>query len=145
MLLRLTERRPLLAGGWIILTAIRSNSQRAEDSLARDESVTVKGSPVRSLQKFLESELTSGQREAALQALPPEYATRLHGTVLPTRTLVSTIPSSPHPAIEAAVGLERLPNGKVAVDETLRVKGRADAWALGDCAAVPIHAARFNR
>jgi predicted hydrocarbon binding protein len=47
----------------------------------------VKGSPVRSLQKFLEAELTSGQREAALQSLPPEYATRLRGTVLPTETI----------------------------------------------------------
>ncbi|MEA2166140.1 MAG: hypothetical protein QOK37_4267 [Thermoanaerobaculia bacterium] len=55
--------------------------------LARDESVTVKGSPVRSLQKFLEAELTPDQREAVLQALPPEYASRLRGTVLPTETI----------------------------------------------------------
>jgi hypothetical protein len=37
-----------------------------------DESVKVKGSPVRSLQKFIEAELTPEQREAALRNLPPD-------------------------------------------------------------------------
>ncbi|MDP9360342.1 MAG: 4-vinyl reductase [Acidobacteriota bacterium] len=55
--------------------------------MARDESVTVKGSPVRSLQKFLEAELSPEQRDAALQSLPPEYATRLRGTLLPTEMI----------------------------------------------------------
>ena len=39
-----------------------------------DESVTVKGSPVRSLQKFLEAELTPEQRQTVLDRLPAEYA-----------------------------------------------------------------------
>jgi uncharacterized protein (TIGR02265 family) len=52
-----------------------------------DESVTVKGSPVRSLQKFIEAELTSEQREAALRQLPPEYATRFRAPILPTETV----------------------------------------------------------
>lgn len=47
----------------------------------------VKGSPVRSLQKFIEAELSPEQRGAALQALPPEYATRLRGRVLPTEMI----------------------------------------------------------
>src|SRR5687768_6484891 len=41
-----------------------------------DESVTVKGSPVRSLQKFVDAELTPEQRDAVLRSLPPEYAKR---------------------------------------------------------------------
>jgi uncharacterized protein (TIGR02265 family) len=52
-----------------------------------DESVTVKGSPVRSLQKFIDSELTADQREAVFRALPPEYATRFRGPILATETV----------------------------------------------------------
>jgi len=52
-----------------------------------DESVTVKGTPVRSLQKFIEAELTPGQRDAVFAKLPPEYAERFRGTVLPTETI----------------------------------------------------------
>jgi len=51
-----------------------------------DESVTVKGSPVRSLQKFLEADLTSAERDAVFAKLPTEYATRFHGPILPTET-----------------------------------------------------------
>lgn len=52
-----------------------------------DESVTVKGSPVRSLQKFIDSELTAEQRESLFKALPPEYGTRFRTPVLATETV----------------------------------------------------------
>jgi predicted hydrocarbon binding protein len=52
-----------------------------------DESVTVKGSPVRSLQKFVDAELTPEQREALLRSLPPEYAKRFSSPVLATETV----------------------------------------------------------
>lgn len=52
-----------------------------------DESVTVKGSPVRSLQKFIESELDAPQREAVFGALPPEYAKRFRSPILATETI----------------------------------------------------------
>jgi uncharacterized protein (TIGR02265 family) len=52
-----------------------------------DESVTVKGSPVRSLQKFIDSELTAGQRETVFKALPAEYATRFRSPILATETV----------------------------------------------------------
>lgn len=55
--------------------------------MPRDESVTVKGSPVRSLQKFIEAELTPEQRDTVLQSLPPEYATQLRGMVLATERI----------------------------------------------------------
>jgi uncharacterized protein (TIGR02265 family) len=55
--------------------------------MAADESVTVKGSPVRSLQKFIESELTAEQRVEALRGLPPEYAKRLERIILATETI----------------------------------------------------------
>ena len=55
--------------------------------MATDESVTVKGSPVRSLQKFLETELTPEQRETVFASLPPEHAARMRGPVLATETI----------------------------------------------------------
>ena len=52
-----------------------------------DESVTVKGSPVRSLQKFLDAELSPAQREAVFESLPPDYAKRFRSPVLATETV----------------------------------------------------------
>jgi uncharacterized protein (TIGR02265 family) len=52
-----------------------------------DDSVTVKGTPVRSLQKFVEAELTAEEREAALRNLPPEYAVRFRTPVHLTETV----------------------------------------------------------
>ena len=57
------------------------------------------------------------------------------GERIPTRTLVSTVPSSPNPLIESLdVAKDR---GKVVVDRHLAVEGQANVWALGDCALVP--------
>ncbi|HKO57036.1 MAG TPA: hypothetical protein VJ276_14260 [Thermoanaerobaculia bacterium] len=55
--------------------------------MAADESVTVKGSPVRSLQKFIEANLTPEQREAVFRGLPPEYAARFRTPILATETV----------------------------------------------------------
>ncbi|HKR62910.1 MAG TPA: hypothetical protein VJZ00_04195 [Thermoanaerobaculia bacterium] len=52
-----------------------------------DESVTVKGSPVRSLQKFIDSELTIEQRDRLFAGLPPEYADRFRKPILATETI----------------------------------------------------------
>lgn len=52
-----------------------------------DESVTVKGSPVRSLQKFIENDLTAEQRETVFSKLPPEYANRFRAAILATETV----------------------------------------------------------
>lgn len=52
-----------------------------------DESVTVKGSPVRSLQKFIDTELSPEQREQVFTALPIEFATRFRTAILPTETV----------------------------------------------------------
>ncbi len=52
-----------------------------------DDSVTVKGSPVRSLQKFIERELTPEQREVVLKSVPGEFAQRMRGPILPTETI----------------------------------------------------------
>ncbi|MEA2490672.1 MAG: hypothetical protein QOH21_2464 [Acidobacteriota bacterium] len=52
-----------------------------------DESVTVKGSPVRSLQKFIETDLSAVQQQAVYDRLPSEYATRFRTPILATETV----------------------------------------------------------
>lgn len=52
-----------------------------------DESVTVKGSPVRSLQKFVEAELSPEQRETMFSQLPVDYAERFRTPILATETV----------------------------------------------------------
>jgi len=59
--------------------------------MAADESVTVKGSPVRSLQKFIDAELTPEQREKVYQAMPGTYGARFRGPILATETIPVTI------------------------------------------------------
>jgi NADH:quinone reductase (non-electrogenic) len=58
------------------------------------------------------------------------------GTRIPTRTLISTVPSSPNPLID----LLQLPRerGRLRVDTSMLVNGTNNVWALGDCALVPM-------
>jgi len=72
---------------WIILIAIESNFPYGRRCVATDSTVTVKGSPVRSLQKFIESELTPEQRDAVMKALPADFAARIRTNLLPTETI----------------------------------------------------------
>lgn len=68
---------------------------------------------------------TASQNAAILQ----------NGEIIPSKTVVSTVPSSPHPLIETlSLPKER---GKLQVDETLQIVGNPAVWALGDCALVP--------
>jgi NADH dehydrogenase len=71
-----------------------------------------------------------------LAAATGQEALLANGTRIPTKTLVSTVPSSPHPLIEA-LQLPKSKGGKLIVDGMLRVEGATDVWALGDCAQVP--------
>jgi len=59
--------------------------------MAADESVTVKGSPVRSLQKFIDAELTPEQREKVYAAMPGGYGSRFRGPILATETIPVTV------------------------------------------------------
>jgi NADH dehydrogenase len=71
-----------------------------------------------------------------LAAATAESAILADGTVIATRTLVSTVPSHPHPLVET-LPLERAKNGRIVVDASLRARGADGVWALGDCAQVP--------
>jgi NADH dehydrogenase len=58
------------------------------------------------------------------------------GDEIPTRTVAWTAGVKPHPVV-ARLGLPLTPAGRVDVDETMRVRGHANVWAVGDAAAVP--------
>jgi NADH:ubiquinone reductase (H+-translocating) len=78
-----------------------------------------------------------------LEAATGEEAVLAGGDWIPTRTLVSTVPSSPHPLVEA-LALPKTKNGRLIVDRFLRIEGRNDVWALGDCAQVPAPEGGFS-
>jgi NADH dehydrogenase len=59
-----------------------------------------------------------------------------NGEHVPTRTIVSAVGSKPWPLLDD-LDVPRDPHGRLITDEYLRVDGRSDLWAGGDCAAVP--------
>lgn len=72
-------------------------------------------------------------------ALVTATSQRVHlsnGEEIPTRTVISTAPSSPNPIFE---GLD-LPKerGRIKTDGTLQVLGTKNIWAIGDCALIPL-------
>lgn len=73
---------------------------------------------------------------ARLSAATGEAALLADGSVIQTKTIVSTVPSSPHPLVEAAT-LPKTKNGRIEVDATLAVKGSDHLWAVGDCGLIP--------
>jgi NADH dehydrogenase len=73
---------------------------------------------------------------ATLESYDGREALLSNGTRVPARTLVWTAGVRANPVL-AELGLPLDDKGRVRVDEMLRVEGREDVWALGDCAAVP--------
>jgi NADH dehydrogenase len=71
-----------------------------------------------------------------LKSASGDRAVLSDGSVIETKTLISTIPSSPHPLVDA-LPLVKARGGKIKVDRMLRAEGRQEIWALGDCAFIP--------
>ncbi len=71
-----------------------------------------------------------------LDRVDPQTATLSDGDKLLTHTVVWTAGVRAHPLL-ARFGLPLDDRGRVVVDETLRVKGMQNVWALGDGARVP--------
>ena len=71
-----------------------------------------------------------------LGSVEEEAATLSDGDRIPAHTLVWTAGVRPS-AQPASWGLPVDDRGRVTVDETLRVRGTENVWALGDCARVP--------
>ncbi|HEX9602104.1 MAG TPA: FAD-dependent oxidoreductase, partial [Myxococcales bacterium] len=74
--------------------------------------------------------------DARLSAASGEEAILGDGMRIGTRTLVSTVPSAPHPVIDA-VKLPKARGGRIQVTPELEVPGFPCVWALGDCASIP--------
>jgi NADH dehydrogenase len=70
-----------------------------------------------------------------MQTATPEFALLEDGTRIQTRTLISTVPSSPNPVVLTIdVPKDR---GRIQADLKMQVQGTANVWALGDCALIP--------
>ena len=72
-----------------------------------------------------------------LEAATSSTAVLAGGERIATRTLVSTVPSFPHPLLEA-LPLPKGRGGKLKATAQMQVEGTTDLWALGDCALVPM-------
>ncbi|HEV7501645.1 MAG TPA: FAD-dependent oxidoreductase, partial [Vicinamibacteria bacterium] len=72
-----------------------------------------------------------------LEAATGDDAILRGGEKIATKTLVSTVPSFPHPLLEA-LPLPKGKNGKLLSTREVHVEGRTDVWALGDCAVLPM-------
>jgi NADH:ubiquinone reductase (H+-translocating) len=77
-------------------------------------------------------ELVLGER---LVAASPHGAVLSDGRRIDTRTLISTVPSSPNPVAEQ-LGLSTV-RGRLDCEATMAVKGCDGVWAVGDCALIP--------
>jgi NADH dehydrogenase len=73
--------------------------------------------------------------ETRLAGATADTALLAGGDRIPTRTLVSTVPSGPNPIV-AALPFKK-DRGRIVVDTGLEVPERPGVWAVGDCAAVP--------
>ena len=73
--------------------------------------------------------------ENRLKTATPDAAVLSSGVRIPTKTLVSTVPSLPNPLIDTLDITKE--GGRIVVDRHLQVIGSENIWALGDTARVP--------
>lgn len=75
--------------------------------------------------------------ERKLTSATPVGAVLDNGEKIPSQTVISTVPSSPNPIVEAS----KLPleNGRIKTDGTMLVEGTDHVWSLGDCARIPLN------
>lgn len=98
-----------------------------------------------SLGLYAEKELRSRGMEIILNArvtsMTAGQVVLETGQIIEAATVVSTVGNAPHPLIvelSQKYGLETH-KGRIVTEPTLRVKGRPNLWAAGDCAAVPVN------
>jgi NADH dehydrogenase len=74
--------------------------------------------------------------EQSLTIATPQEAILDNGERIGSKTIISTVPSSPNPIIEAL----NLPQekGKIKTDSTMLAEGTDHVWAIGDCAKIPL-------
>ena len=74
--------------------------------------------------------------QQCLTSASPNEAVLDGKEMIPAKTIISTVPSSPNPLI--ATLPFALSHGKIKTDSHLLVEGCQDVWAIGDCASVPV-------
>ena len=71
-----------------------------------------------------------------LEDAGPDSCRLSTGEEIPTQTIVWTAGVAPHPSLKA-LNLPLTEQGRVDVDEYMKVRGLEGVWAIGDCASVP--------
>ncbi|MFL6214193.1 MAG: FAD-dependent oxidoreductase [Blastocatellia bacterium] len=87
-------------------------------------------------QKILQKRGVEVLLNVRLSAATGEEAILKDGTRIPTRTLVSTVPSSPHPIIDG-LDLPKGKNGRLICNGQLEVENAPGVFAVGDCGQIP--------
>ncbi|MEK0431663.1 MAG: hypothetical protein RL139_1467 [Gemmatimonadota bacterium] len=87
--------------------------------------------------EFAADPLVEVRLNTKLASASSEEAILSDGTRIPTRTVVACAGMSTVPVL-AGLAVERNPQQRIVTDRYARVVGRADVWAGGDCAAVPL-------
>ncbi|HPE85314.1 MAG TPA: FAD-dependent oxidoreductase [Chlamydiales bacterium] len=70
-----------------------------------------------------------------LKAATPNEAILDNGEKISTKTIISTVPSSPNPIVET-LNVPQI-KGHIETDATMLVKGSDHLWSAGDCSAIP--------
>ncbi|MEA2442947.1 MAG: hypothetical protein QOJ12_239, partial [Thermoleophilales bacterium] len=79
-----------------------------------------------------------------LDSVEDDFAKLSTGETIPTRSVVWTAGVKP-PAVVRQLGLPLQPNGRIDVDRSMRVRGTDNVWAVGDSAAVPDPAQKYEQ
>jgi NADH:ubiquinone reductase (H+-translocating) len=87
-------------------------------------------------QKILQKRGVELLLNVRLAAASGEEAILNDGTRIPTRTLVSSVPSSPHPIIDG-LDLPKGKNGRLICNGQLEVENAPGLFAVGDCGQIP--------
>ncbi len=103
------------------------NAERSEKSYPKLVEYGMKHSEKLGVELLLETRVTGAT---------PNEVYLSNGEHIPTRTIISTVGTKPWPLI-ADLDLPKDERGRLVTDEFLRVDGRSDLWAGGDCASVP--------
>ena len=83
-------------------------------------------------QRILERRKVEIRLNTRLAGATGDYALLQGGERIPTKTLISTVPSAPHPVLTALSC--RKEKGRIVTNEFLELPEFPGVWALGDCA-----------
>lgn len=109
---------------WMLVEALDRVMQETPPSLAEFAARELRGRGI---------DIRTGTRVDAVEA---DAVTLSTGETIACRTVCWTAGVKPSPVV-GELGLPLGPGGRIQVDETLRVRGHENVWAIGDAAAVP--------